>query len=73
MSSNQDIVTSLDLHGLLSRLNLSRRVCSTRMVTYEDLYPEGWAGDRLVEGRHRESVNKLVNWPRDDKNVVCVT
>ena len=73
MSSNQDFVTSLDLRGLLSRLDLSRGVSGTRMASYAELYPEGWAGDRLVEGRHRESVNKLVNWPRDDKNVVCVT
>jgi len=69
MSSNQDFVTSLDLRGLLSRLDLSRGVSGTRMASYAELYPEGWAGDRLVEGRHRESVNKLVNWPRDDKNV----
>ena len=71
MSNNPDIVTSLDLHGLLSRLDLSRGVSDTRMAEYEDLYPDGWAGDRLAERRHREAVSKIVNWPADDTNTVC--
>ena len=70
MSSNPDIVTSLDLHGLLSRLDLSAGVSDTRMAAYEDLYPDGWVGDRQAEGRHRELVHKIVNWPKDDKNMV---
>ena len=73
MSSNQDIVNSLDLHGLLSRLDLSRGVSGARMASYEDLYPEGWAEDRLAEGRHREAVYKIVNWPKDEKNMVGLT
>eukprot|EP00092_Neocalanus_flemingeri_P023610 GFUD01025604.1.p1 GENE.GFUD01025604.1~~GFUD01025604.1.p1 ORF type:complete len:567 (+),score=140.62 GFUD01025604.1:112-1812(+) len=69
MSSNLDIVTSLNLHGLLSRLDLSKGVSNTRMAAYEDLYPDGWAGDRGAERRHKEAVYKIVNWPRDDENV----
>ena len=69
-SSNPDIVTNLDLSGLLSRLELSGNVSDTRMPAYEDLYPDRWAGDRQAEGRHRDSIHKIVNWPTDDKNMV---
>ena len=70
MSSNPDIVTSLDLHGLLSRLDLSRDVSEKRMPVYEDIYPDGWAWDRLAEKRLKDAVHKIVNWPTDHKNVV---
>ena len=66
MSSNQDIVTSLDLHGLLSKLDLSDR----RISAYEDLYPDGWAGDRQAEEKYRDAVCKIVHWPTDDMNRV---
>ena len=46
MFSNPDIVSSLDLQGLVSGLDLTRwHGEGTRMAEYEDLYPDGWAGD----------------------------
>ena len=69
MSSNPEIV-SLDIQGLLSRLNLSRGVAGTKMAEYEDLYPAGWAGDEKAETRHREAVRKITSWPRNKENMV---
>ena len=68
MSSNQDMMTSLDLEGLMSRLDLSDG--PARMAEYEELYPDGWAGDEQAEMRHREAVSKIVSWPKDDENTV---
>ena len=70
MSSNPDIVNSLDIQGLLSRLDLSRGVAGTKMAEYEDLYPAGWAGDEKAETRHREAVRKITSWPRNKENMV---
>ena len=70
--SNQDIVSSLDLGRLVSRLDLTRGLAGTRMAEYEDLYPGGWAGDEEAERRHREAVYKIVRWPVDDHNQVFI-
>ena len=67
LSSNQDIMTS-DLEGLMSKLDLSES--PARMAEYEELYPDGWAGDETIGMRHRETVSKIVNWPKDDENTV---
>ena len=68
MSNNQDMMPSLNLEGLMSRLDLSEG--PARMAEYEELYPDGWAGDEEAERRHREAVSKIVNWPKDDDNKV---
>ena len=68
LSSNQDIMISLDLEGFMSRLDLSEG--PARMAEYEELYPDGWAGGEEAERRHREAVSKIVNWPKDDGNKV---
>ena len=68
LSSNQDIMISLDLEGFMSRLDLSEG--PARMAEYEELYPDGWAGGEEAERRHREAVSKIVNWPKDDDNKV---
>ena len=68
LSSNQDIMASLDLDGLMSRLDLSEG--PARMAEYEELYPDGRAGDEDAESRHREAVGKIVNWPKDHENKV---
>ena len=66
ISRNQDIITSLK--GLLSRLDLSER--PAKMAEYEELYPDGWAGDQQAERRYREVVRKISSWPTDDENTV---
>ena len=63
------MMTRLDLRDLL-RLDLSEGVAVTRMAEYEELYPDGWAGDEDAERRHREAVSKIVNWPRDNDHKV---
>ena len=68
MSRNQEIMTSFNLEGLMSMLDLSEG--PARMAEYEELYPDGWAGDEEAERRHREAVSKIVNWPKDDDNRV---
>ena len=68
MSRNQDIMTSLDLEGLLSRLDLSEG--PAKMAEYEELYPGGWAGDDEAERRHSEAVAKIVSWPTDNVDTV---
>ena len=74
MFSNPDIVSSLDLQGLVSRLDLTRwHGEGKRMAEYEDLYPDGWAGDEEAERRHREAVHKIIRWPVDDHNMVTIT
>ena len=70
MSSKLDILTRLDLQDLVSRLDFSGGVAVTRMAEYEELYPDGWAGDEVTQRRHREAVGKIVNWPKDDDNKV---
>ena len=62
-------MTRLDLNNLL-RVVLSEGVAVTRMAEYEELYPDGWAGDEDAERRHREAVSKIVNWPRDHDHKV---
>ena len=57
----------------MSRLDLSGNVSDTRIPAYDDLYPDGWAGDRQAERRHRDDVQKIYNWPTDDKNMVGYT
>ena len=52
----------------MSRLDLSEG--PARMAEYEELYPDGWAGDEEAERRHRQAVSKIVSWPRDDENTV---
>ena len=68
LSSNPEIMNSLDLEGLMSRLELSEG--PARMADYEELYPDGWAGDEQAEIRHREAVSKIVSWPKDEENTV---
>ena len=60
MFSNPDIVSSLDLQGLVSRLDLTRwHGEGKRMAEYEDLYPDGWAGDEEAERRQRGGIERL--------------
>ena len=70
MSRNPDIMSCLNLQGLLSRIALSEGAARMRNIEYEELYPDGWAGDEEAERRHREAVSKIVSWPTDDENTV---
>ena len=62
VTADKDLVNSLNLHDLLSRLDLSKDT-KMRKPVYEDLYPDNWAGDSQAERRHREAVLKIINWP----------
>ena len=70
MSRNGDIVTSLDLHSLMSRLDLSKDVSNTVMPAYEELDPDSRVGDGQTQEMYRAAVHKIINWPRDDDNMV---
>ena len=73
MSSQLDIVNSLDLKGILSRLDMPHcgaGLIGTKMAEYEDLYPAGWAGDEQAETRDREAVRKITSWPINKENMV---
>ena len=67
LSRNQNLVRTLELEGLMSRLDLST---PSRRPFYTDLYPEGWGGDTTAEVLHREAVQKIVHWPVYESNKV---
>ena len=70
LAVDPNIVTSLELHELMSRLDLSKDESESRRPSYDELYPDGWAWDKQAELRHREAVHKIVHWPANDKHVV---
>ena len=71
ISSNPGLVHDLGLHGLLSRLDLSKDVDKdTKHPTYDELYPDNWAGDTEKEEMHKNTFRKMINWPVDDANNV---
>ena len=71
---NTELVTSLDLSAMLSRLDLSKEVSDTRRPVNDKLYPNNWVGDQQAEGRHKEAFLKMINWPTyvvtQEKNMV---
>ena len=67
LSRNHNLVKTLELEGLMSRLDLST---SSQRPFYTDLYPEGWRRDTTAEVLHREAVHKIVHWPVDESNKV---
>ena len=58
------------LHGLMSKLDLSKDGEGTRRPNYDELYPENWAGNREKEEIHKSAFLKMIQWPVDDKNMV---
>ena len=70
LSTHPDIVQSLDLTTLMASIDLSKDEEETKLPTYEQMYPDNWAGDKVVEGIHKEAVLKILSWPRDENNKV---
>ena len=51
---------------ILKSFELPSQDCSeVRLPSYEKLFPASWAGDALAEERHRDAVQKIVNWSKD--------
>ena len=47
-------------------VELSSQDCSeVRLPCYEKLFPASWAGDAVAEERHRDAVQKIVNWSKN--------
>ena len=67
---NPDLVKSLEIEELTSRLDLSKDPSESRRRSYNEQYPTGWARNQHTEIRHRESVHKIVHWPASDNNKV---
>ena len=63
-------MTSLDLHELMSRVDLSKDVPDTSRPAYEELHRDSWMGEKQVQEMYREALHKILNWPRDDNNMV---
>ena len=57
------------LVGLISKLSIGDCL---RAPSFEDSYPEGWAINKLIENRHKETVLRMQKWPKDDKNNVSL-
>jgi len=68
LARDQNLVKSLELEGLISRLDLSKEPSETRRPSYSDLYPAGWGPDSQEELVHREALTKIVHWPIDHNN-----
>jgi len=67
LSRNHNLVKTLELEGLMSRLDLST---ASHRPFYSDLYPEGWGRDTTAEVLHREAVHRIVHWPVHESNTV---
>jgi len=65
LAQDENLVKTLELEGLISRLDLSSDSSETRRPSYKELYPAGWATDTQAELVHREALTKIVNWPID--------
>ena len=71
MSGNSELVASLDLSDLLSRLNLSAKV-PVQLPEDEgkDRYTDRSDGEGQHQDRYSQALHKMVNWPRDEENKV---
>ena len=71
MSGNSELVASLDLSDLLSRLNLSAKV-PVQLPEDEgkDRYTDRSDGQGQDQVRYSKALHKMVNWPRDEENKV---
>ena len=70
LAQDENLVKTLELEGLISRLDLSSDSSETRRPSYKELYPAGWATDTQAELVHREALTKIVNWPIDHNRKV---
>ena len=67
--SNPDIIESLDLSQMMSRLNLSE---TPKFPTYQEIFPEKWANNSQVEQRHMDIMRRLQSWPKKEDNEVTL-
>ena len=67
LARNKSLVASLELDGVISRLDLSKEPSDTKRPSYSDLYPMGWVADTQAEV-HRETIHKIVHWPLGQDN-----
>jgi hypothetical protein len=70
LATNANIVKSLELEELLSKLDLSKDQSYSRRPSYNELYLTEWARNTHTELRHREAVHKIVHWPALNNNKV---
>ena len=68
IARNQDIIRNFNLSTVFTRLPLEN-LANMRMASYENVFPTNWAGDLRKEARHKEIVEKIVNWPKIDSQV----
>jgi len=68
ITSNPDMVESLDLTNIMSRLSL--KDTTPTFPTYQEIFPEKWANDRKVEERHLEIMRRIQSWPKDENNEI---
>eukprot|EP00091_Calanus_sinicus_P017419 TRINITY_DN37650_c0_g1_i1.p1 TRINITY_DN37650_c0_g1~~TRINITY_DN37650_c0_g1_i1.p1 ORF type:complete len:188 (+),score=31.30 TRINITY_DN37650_c0_g1_i1:66-566(+) len=66
LSKNPNLVKGLEIEDLVSRLDLSMDPSVSRRPSYDELYPAGWARNRLTEFIHREAVIKIMHWSASD-------
>ena len=84
MSVNAELVASLDLSDLLSRLNLSAEVPVQLPADGQDKdrytdrsdgqgkdrYTDRMDGQGQEQDRYSQALHKMVNWPRDEESKV---
>ena len=71
IAANPAIVEDLDLSLVMSRLSLAEGVVPS-LPTYQEIFPASWAGDSRVEQRHREIMQRIQAWPKDQHNQVAL-
>jgi len=66
VTSNKDIVESLNLTSMMNKLSLVNE--KPKFPSYDELFPSKWANNKTLEERHKEIVSKIQKWPKDDTN-----
>jgi hypothetical protein len=70
ISRNSDIISTLELHELMSKLDLSRNVSDRNSPEDEELYSSSWKGNRQSKANYKDALKKIKDWPKDDNRKV---
>jgi len=71
VANNTDLLSSVGLSDLLSNLDLSDDDDDGEdmwIASYEKIYPQNWAGSARKEQKHRNIVERIIAWPKIERN-----
>ena len=76
VANNTDLLSSVGLSDLLSNLDISDEDDDGEdmwIASYEKIYPQNWAGSERKEQKHRNIVERIIAWPKIERNEVRKT